>query len=608
MQIFAVLRFRTLSIALLWVLVAAACKPGVAPLSSTAVPTHTTRASTSPPPSSTLPALAATTSQSPTAGFTTTPAATITPPVTASPTPLPTSSTPISITIGWIGQFNILSPYYSDSEFAGFVQHLWLPSAWVFDDHSNPQPALVQELPSLANGGISADGKTITLKLRKDLTWSDSAPLDSDDFAFTYQMAANSENINFIPDAFDLITGVDTPDPYTVVMHFSQPDPQWLTDLWPGILPRHILEPVFQQNGNIDDADWNSAPTVGAGPYNFVEVDKGNLVRFLANPSYWGQHPHINEIDVRLFSSATSLLAALADGSIDVGFPLTAAQALSVQTAAHQAIPAYNGYNEGWYFYLDPQKGHPALQETAVRKAIALAFNRQKLVQDLFQGLSQPAVTFWDVSPYTDPGLKAYPYDPEQAKKLLDQAGWVNSDGDGVRDKNGAPLVLKYGATTDPLRKAAQLQAQSDLQAIGVKLQLLSYAPGAMFASYGQGGPAATGKLDLMEWADKPDFPDPATSYWQCSEIPSAANPGGNNWQALCDPALDSLFQKASQQMDYSQRQQTFQEISKTLYDQVYWLGLWQDPDYWVVGARLQNVRPSAASPFYDVVDWQVNP
>ena len=146
------------------------------------------------------------------------------------------------------------------------------------------------------------------------------------------------------------------------------------------------------------------------------------------------------------------------------------------------------------------------------------------------------------------------------------------------------------------------------MQAIGVKLQLLSYAPGTLFASYGQGGLAATGKLDIMEWADKPDFPDPDTSYWQCSQIPSASNPDGNNWQALCDPTLDGLFQKASQQVDFSQRQQTFQQISKILYDQVYWLGLWQDPDYWAVAPRLKNVHTSAASPFYDIAQWQGAP
>lgn len=535
------------------------------------------------------------------------------PALPASPSPLPASSQlvssqPVSVTIGWIGKPDILNPYYSDSDFTRLVQQLWLPSPWVFDGRGSPQPALLEQLPSLANGGITADGKTLTLALRKNLTWSDGEPLTSADFAFTYQMATNSENINFIADAFSLVTSVDTPDPYTVVTHLSQADPQWLIDLWPAVLPKHTLEPVFQQNGTLDDADWNSAPSSGAGPYVFTGVEQGNLVRFMANANYWGKRPRINEIDLRLFPNASSLQAALAQGSVEAGLPLSTDQALSAQAAGDQILPAYNGYNEGWYFYLDAQKGQPALQDAAVRRAIALAFNRPKLVQDLFQGLAQPAATFWDGSAYADPSIKAYPYDPQQAKSLLDQAGWVDTDGDGVRDKGGVPLALKYGTTTDPQRKAAQTQAQSDLQAIGVKLQLLSYAPGTLFASYGQGGPAASGKLDIMQWADKPDYPDPATSYWQCSEIPSAANPDGNNWQALCDSGLDGLLQKASQQVDPSQRQATFQEISKTIYDQVYWLGLWQDPDYWAIGPHLQNVHPSAASPFFDVVEWEMKP
>jgi ABC-type transport system substrate-binding protein len=111
-----------------------------------------------------------------------------------------------------------------------------------------------------------------------------------------------------------------------------------------------------------------------------------------------------------------------------------------------------------------------------------------------------------------------------------------------------------------------------------------------------------------MQWADKPDFPDPATPYWLCSEIPSAANPNGNNWQALCNSSLEKLFLQASQQVDFSQRQQTFREISQIMYDQVYWMGLWQDPDFWVVSTRLQNVHPSTASPFFDVPLWKVKP
>jgi peptide/nickel transport system substrate-binding protein len=599
------LRFRTISICLI-VMILAACKP--AAIIPSAIPSQIITPTTLPASATTPAILPATGHPSPTTGSTATPSAPSPASIPASLTPLPASSQPVSITIGWAGKFDILNPYYSDSDFTRFVQQLWLPSPWVFDERGSPRPALLAQLPGLANGGISADGKTITLKLRKDLTWSDGAALDSADFAFTYQMATNSENINFIADAFNQVSGVDIPDPYTVVTHLSQADPQWLIDLWPAVLPRHILEPVFQQNGTLDDADWNSTPSSGAGPYIFAGVAKGSQVRFLANADYWGEPPQINEIDVQLFSSISNLQAALADGSIDAGLPLSVSQALTAQAAGYQPLPAYNGYNEGWYFYLDAQKGQPALQDPAVRRAIALAFNRPKLVQDLFQGLAQPAATFWDGSPYAGPGIKAYPYDPQQAKSLLDQAGWIDTDGDGVRDKGGLPLALKYGTTTDPLRKAAQAQAQSDLQAIGIKLQLLSYAPGTMFASFQQGGPAASGKLDIMEWADKPDYPDPATSYWQCSEIPSAANPDGANWQALCDSGLDSLFQKASQQVDPSQRQGTFQEISKSIYDQVYWLGLWQDPDYWAVGARLQNVHPSAASPFFDVVEWEMKP
>jgi len=215
-------------------------------------------------------------------------------------------------------------------------------------------------------------------------------------------------------------------------------------------------------------------------------------------------------------------------------------------------LKAYSGYNEGIYFNMHPTKGHPALKDQNVRLAIAYATDRASIVKDLLLGLTGVAATYWDNTPYVDPSIKPYPYDPQKAKDLLDEAGWIDSNGDDVRDKDGVELVLKYGTTTREIRKDTQAVIQQQLAAVGIKVELLNYDSDTYFNSYGAGGPAATFQLDMYEYSTSPNFPDPDTGEWLCNNIPSDELPSGNNWAGLCDPTLDQLFQDEMVQVDFN--------------------------------------------------------
>jgi peptide/nickel transport system substrate-binding protein len=271
-------------------------------------------------------------------------------------------------------------------------------------------------------------------------------------------------------------------------------------------------------------------------------------------------------------------------------------------------LKAFSGYNEGWYFYLDPERGHPALQDERVRQAIALAFDRESLVNDLLLGLTAPAATYWDNTPYVDPSITPYPYDPEQAKTLLDEAGWKDTNGDGVRDKDGTELVLEFGTTTREIRKDTQAVAQQQLAEVGIQLDLLNYESDVFFGGYADGGPAATGELDMFEYSTVANFPDPDTAEWLCDNIPTDDAPDGTNWSAVCDEDLDALFREQATQVDFAERQKTFYEITKMIFDKAYFIGVWQDPDIWAVGPRLQNVQLSGATPFFSIADWDLSP
>ncbi|HET7090021.1 MAG TPA: peptide ABC transporter substrate-binding protein [Anaerolineae bacterium] len=527
------------------------------------------------------------------------------PPTEPPPTPTEPPARKVATFI-WTQEFDTLNPYYTNMWFSTITHQFWNCWPWIFDDQNNLVPVLVEELPSTENGGISADGKTLTMKLRDDITWSDGTPITADDFVFTYEMVINPKNIVASTDPYDKMESVTAPDPQTVVVTFKDAYAPWAGSLWHGILPKHVLEPVLEKDGTLDNAEWNRNPTVGCGPYNFAEWESGSFARFVARDAYWAGRPKIDEIFIRFVPDDASQVAALKAGDGDLGTFIAYSDVPDLEAAGVAMYKAFSGYNEGIYFNLSSEKGHPALQDQRVRQAIALATDRESLNKDLLLGLTQPAATDWDNTPYIDPSIDPWPYDPEQAKQLLDEAGWVDSNGDGVRDKDGVELVLKYGTTTREIRMDTQAVLQQQLAEVGIKVELLNFESDIYFGGYADGGPAATGQLDIFEYSNSPQFPDPDTAEWLCSEIPTDEYPDGTNWSLYCDEELDALFQKQATQVDFAERQATFYQITKMIFDQVYWLGLWQDPDIWAVNSRLKNVKFSGTTPFFNIIEWDI--
>jgi peptide/nickel transport system substrate-binding protein len=504
-------------------------------------------------------------------------------------------------------EFDNLSPLYTDMWFAWTTWQLYLHWAWEFDENNEAFPVLVTEIPSLENGGISADGTVITMHLRTDIKWSDNTPVTSDDFVFTYEMAVSPQNAVNSAYPYDQISSVTAPDPETVVVTFAQPFAPWLAALWHGILPAHILRPVYEADGTIDNADWNNNPTVGCGPYLLAEWESGSFARFVRNENYWGTPPILDELFIRFVPDDTSQVAALVAGDADVGTFIPYNNVPALEQAGISIVTEPSGYNEGLFFLVSAERGHPALLDVNVRKAIAHAIDREAINRDLLLGLTKVPASFWDAMPYyNNPPLVNYPYDPEQAKSLLDAAGWVDSNMDGTRDKNGVELVLSYGTTIRDIRQDAQAVIQQQLGEIGIKVDLYSIDSDVYFASYGEAGPAATGQYDIMEWSDGPVFPDADVYYWLKSEIPSDEYPTGSNWFFVSDDELDALIQLQATQVDSAARQQTISQINQLFYDKVYWLGLWQDPDVWAVGSRLTGVKFSGVTPFFNIGEWDV--
>jgi ABC-type transport system substrate-binding protein len=153
------------------------------------------------------------------------------------------------------------------------------------------------------------------------------------------------------------------------------------------------------------------------------------------------------------------------------------------------------------------------------------------------------------------------------------------------------------------IRQDAQAVIQQQLAEVGIAVEINSYEDDFFFAGYGE-GPAASGDVDIQEWSDGPVFPDAEIYYWLCSEIPTDEYPVGTNWFFICDEELDGLIQLQSTQVNAEERQQTISKINQLFYDQVYWLGLWQDPDVWAVSPKLTNVKFSGVTPLFSITTW----
>lgn len=502
-------------------------------------------------------------------------------------------------------EFDSLNPMYTSMWFSTITLQLWNAAGWDFNAELETVPVLLTEVPSVENGGVSEDGTTLTFNLRDDIVWSDGEPITAEDFIFTYDMILDPANSVASTYPYDYVINATSPDEHTVVLEFEAPFSGWPAYFWRFVLPEHILGPVYESEGTLDNARWNLAPTVGAGPYTFAEWESGSFARFVRNENYYGQQPIIDEIFIRFVPDDAAQTAALRNAEGDLGTFIAYSDIRILEDAGVKVFAVPSGYAEGWFPYMG-DNAHPAMQDVRVRQALAYGFDRFSLVQDLLLGQTEVAATLWDDTPYVDPSIEPYPYDPDRARELLDEAGWVDSNGDGTRDKDGTELVLIQGTTTREIRQDAQAVAQQQLAEIGIGLEIVNYDADIFFAGIAEGGPAAMGEMDIFQWSDAPFYPDPDHYYWLCSEIPTEDYQDGGNWQRICDEELDALFQEQSTQTDVEERTETFHQITRLMFDQAYWIGLWKDPDIWAISERLAAGPMSGPSPFYSIVEWDI--
>jgi peptide/nickel transport system substrate-binding protein len=539
---------------------------------------------------------------------------------TTAPTEAPTAapSKPKVVTITFAQEQDSLNPMYTSMWFSYITEAFWLRGLWRFDDKGKAVPDIAAEIPTEANGGIADGGKTITVKLNPDAKWSDGEPLTADDFVFTYQMIISDKNkVSTTYPYKDQVASVEAQDPQTLVVKFNDPFAPWITSVFATapnsipVIPKHILEPVFQKDGTLDNAEWNRAPTVSAGPFVFKEWESGSQMTFVRNDHWFGPKPKVDQIFFRIVPDDAAQMAAIKSGDTDIGVYLTFADVSDVEgSGVAEMASDQGGWAESWFLNFDPKRSHPAMRDVKVRQALALATDCEKITKDLLGGKTTPLGTFWDATPpFSDSSIKPDPYDPDQAAKLLDEAGW-KLGADGIREKTiGGKVVklkLRYITNSKDLRKQVMAVVKQMWAKVGIDVELVNYANDVYFNSYAQNGPQYVDNFDIAEFSQDPSFPDPDISQFLCSEIPTPDHPEGNNFQGYCNKDLDKLFAQQATTVNRDDRIKIFYQIEKIMHDDMVWIGMWNDLDLWSVNKRLKNVVFSGGTSFWNVTDWDI--
>jgi peptide/nickel transport system substrate-binding protein len=437
-----------------------------------------------------------------------------------------------------------------------------------------------ETIPGLAESWEgSEDGLTWTYTLREGLLWSDGEPLTSDDIVFTVNRAREEAWLNYDSTVTNLTASA--PDERTVVIESSVPDPKLPTmDVY--ILPEHI----WGELGPREIRRYDGLDGVGSGPFTISEVRRGEFWSLEANENYWAGRPAIDEVVFRLFNNTDAMVAALTTGDIDAAHyvPESSFQQLS-ETEGIVAIQGQQGgFDElainGGDGLAEP---HPALLDLNVRQAIAHAIDEQTIIDRVLEGLGSPSEA---MSPSANPEWipeipdeERFDFDLDRARELLDEGGYEDTDGDGIREMpgGGEPLDFVYAVRTESQTAPGVAEFVSGwLSEIGIATTQRPMNDSRLLEVVGRGD------YDMFMWGWVPFVdPDPMLSYFKCDQIASDPEDPTNyyNDANLCDPEYDRLYEEQKVELDEERRTEIVHEMLQRFYSNAVYHVLYLSPD-----------------------------
>ena len=472
----------------------------------------------------------------------------------------------------------ILNPFIATQTAAGETLEFIVEGLLGVDPEGNWFPELAQEVPSLENGLVSEDGLVITYNLREGVVWSDGEAVTCDDVLFTFEAVTNPESGAVSTTGYDKIASVECPDDQTVVITYAEFYAPYLA-LFTSVMPRHATgEPTDMVNW-----EYNRNP-VGTGPFVLAQWDSGDQIRLEANENYrdYPDKPRVDRVIVRIIESREVGKALITSGEIDILWDLTEAD--TPDFADNPSIVVNSKPSPGTERLLlnlaDPTldatddpiaNPHPLLGDVRVRQAIQYGLDKQLLVDELLFGATTVGVSELSIG-WAQCDIATATYDPEQAMALLDEAGFTDEDGDGIREctacelaEAGTPLSLKFQTTTgNQLREEAQQLIIEMMNEIGVEFFIENVPSSELFGSWANGAFRKHGNFDVLMYTTS-DGIDPQSQmfrYFHSSQMPLEANAGtGFNYSRWVNETASTALVAAGSTPDEAERKAQYQAV-----------------------------------------------
>jgi len=440
---------------------------------------------------------------------------------------------------------------------------------------------------------ISDNGLVITFHLRKGVTWHDGQPFTADDVLYTYRVTVDPKTPTAYAGDFLKVTKAEVLDDYTFRVTYDRPFAPALASWGAAILPQHLLK-----GKDIMQSPLTRHP-VGTGPYMFKEWVTGQKIALVSNPNYFEGRPHIDGYIMRIIpDTATMFLELRARGIDQMG--LTPLQ-YTRQTENNLFRKNYNKYRylSFGYTYLGYNLANPFFRDTRVRQAFSYAINKQEFIEGILLGLGKVATGPFKPGTWAyNPNVKRYPYNPEKARKLLAEAGWQDTDGDGIVDKDGIPFIFEIitNQGNEVRAKCAEI-TQRRLADIGVKAKIRVIEWAAFINDF-----INKRRFDatILGWTITldPDLYD----VWHSSKTKE----GELNFISYKNEEVDELLEKGRNTFDQEERKQCYFRIQEILAEEQPYTFLYVPDSLPIISARFRGVDPAPIGIGYNFIKWYV--
>jgi peptide/nickel transport system substrate-binding protein len=513
----------------------------------------------------------------------------------------------------------------TDTGYEQLVGEMVMLAMTEIDPYGEIYTELATEIPTLENGGVVFDEDAwtmdVTWHMRDDVYWADGEQVTVDDLVFTWDAITDPETGMWV-DGVDYTDSIEKVDDFTFVVHYNTVYTAYQTQFGGEnfeIFPAHYCD----ASQGFSAWDCNRQP-LSDGPYILQDWVTGDHMLFVKNPNYFEPgKPAIDQVVIRIVpeSSVRKTMMEQGDADVDMWISPTVIDELKDVSGINVSISP----TTRWVLRLFPNLAargttdpvaspHPILSDILVRRAIRAAVDVDLLSEQIFRGYSVPVWTEFFRPPYNVCDIPRPVYDPEVARDLLTEAGWTDTDGDGVRECHGclhgeegqlmSLEIMTYAEYGEEMELAEQLIGEM-LEAVGFNIDLTVVEGPVLWATYDEGGLEQTGNFDLDLWDDGYPGTDPTDNqmwfyYHSDAAIPDYGWNVGRWSNADFDALYDELFY-----LDEEYRSEVFCQMAQILDEELPQILLLSTVDANAFSARLAGPQSSANDlPTWNIADW----